>query len=34
MSHAHGVAHLPGEFVSLILYDDVYWRSHEREEQE
>jgi hypothetical protein len=30
MSHTHGVAHLPGEFVSLILYDDVYRQRHER----
>lgn len=25
----HGVAVLPGEFVSLALYDDVYQRAHE-----
>jgi hypothetical protein len=24
----HGVAALPGEFVSLVLYDDVYQRAH------
>jgi hypothetical protein len=23
----HGVAALPGEFVSLVLYDDVYQRT-------
>jgi hypothetical protein len=25
----HGVAALPGEFVSLVLYDEVYQRSRE-----
>jgi hypothetical protein len=26
---AHGVAAQPGEFVSLVLYDDVYLAAHE-----
>jgi hypothetical protein len=25
----HGVAHQPGQFVSPVLYDDVYQDSHQ-----